>query len=366
MFTKTASELPTFLLYETIDLGFSDIPNPSFDLFDVNHPVLVLDPVHDDILYMYHAFGVHSIDLKEMLQDLSKALLASDEENQAAVPVEATRGCIVRPIMTTSSPRFACFIRVFTAWYSYLPSVEPVTAVAVPTDSFSTSSMVVLTANQRARVVPLASRSEDPLRVSANGGLGPAKASMDDSRSTYISALVTAPFVKPEALQKSYADLVPQITAGSTTGQLTLDAATLRQLSITVERFRTHLHGVQLARQMLDGRATLQQQEFACQQAEYGKMIALLKTIQSKRQADGQRKLEVTRAKHVDMLSRTDRILKRLMLRASPELNEHETRWFEELSRMKQEVLGMDKYDDRSLSSKAELVSARLVYVLPN
>jgi nucleoporin NUP82 len=151
--------------------------------------------------------------------------------------------------------------------------------------------------------------------------------------------------------------MAPQIVAPSTPKTtFTLTAASLRQLSTTVENFQKHMQAVQLAQRETEARAALQRQEYARQRQEHAKVLALLHGLRTKRQDDAQRKLDTLRAKHADMIKCTETVLKRLMLRASPELNEHETRWFHELSRMKEEVFGMDKYDDQSLGAKADRV----------
>jgi hypothetical protein len=61
------------------------------------------------------------------------------------------------------------------------------------------------------------------------------------------------------------------------------------------------------------------------------------------------------------LLSRLDRTLQGLMRKASPELSENESRWFEELKRMKNEVLGAGRYDEESLRARAKLGSFFLI-----
>jgi nucleoporin NUP82 len=179
-----------------------------------------------------------------------------------------------------------------------------------------------------------------------------------EDKPAYVSLLSAYPFVPSTALQPTYSTLVPRIVGTSTSkSAFTLTTASLRQLSTTVESFQKLMQAVQRAQRETEARATLQRQEHARQKAEYTKVLGLLQTLRAKRQDDAQRKLDALRAKHAEMLKRTEAVLKRLMLRASPELNEHETRWFHELSRMKEEVYGFDKYDDQSLNAKADRVS---------
>lgn len=61
-----------------------------------------------------------------------------------------------------------------------------------------------------------------------------------------------------------------------------------------------------------------------------------------------------------ELLVRLDQLLAALMREASPELSEHEVKWFEELKRMKLEVLGSGKYDADSLAAKTKQVSCHV------
>jgi nucleoporin NUP82 len=51
-------------------------------------------------------------------------------------------------------------------------------------------------------------------------------------------------------------------------------------------------------------------------------------------------------------------MLRGLMDRASPDLSEYETKWFGELKRMQNEIVGAGRYDEGSLAARARLVSS--------
>lgn len=101
-------------VYETIDLGLISTLNristssndpPIFDLFQGNHPVFLTDPIHDDTIYVYHAFGVHALNLGPVLQSLAFALRTDDSD--AGTSLDATlresAGTAVQPILSTFS-----------------------------------------------------------------------------------------------------------------------------------------------------------------------------------------------------------------------------------------------------------------------
>jgi nucleoporin NUP82 len=102
-----------FAVYETIDLGIvstlersSGSSDPSLlDLLQGNHPVFHADPIHDDTVYVYHAFGVHALYLGPMLQTLGAALRAEDDEEGTEL-MGALNKCTetnVQPVLTTFS-----------------------------------------------------------------------------------------------------------------------------------------------------------------------------------------------------------------------------------------------------------------------
>lgn len=104
-------DLPMLAVYETIDLGLismlKEISGPAsrpslLDLLQVNYPVFHVDPIHDETVYVYHAFGVHALHLGSMLQNLAAALRTEDGE-ELADALQSGIGTNVQPILTTFS-----------------------------------------------------------------------------------------------------------------------------------------------------------------------------------------------------------------------------------------------------------------------
>jgi nucleoporin NUP82 len=101
-------------VYETIDLGLvstlsgifkSTSKPPLLDLLQGNHLLFLLDPIHDDVVYVYHAFGVHTLHLGPMLQSLAVALRAGDEDEGTSLltALDKAVGTHVRPILDSFS-----------------------------------------------------------------------------------------------------------------------------------------------------------------------------------------------------------------------------------------------------------------------
>jgi nucleoporin NUP82 len=110
--SKREAELPMLAVYETIDLGLVTMLSGQLGLFQGNHPVFLADPIHDDTVYVYHAFGVHTLHLGPLLQSLALALRTGDDDGTAlSAALQKSAGTAVTPILTTFSVerRFVLF-----------------------------------------------------------------------------------------------------------------------------------------------------------------------------------------------------------------------------------------------------------------
>lgn len=110
LFQENGNELPMFAVYETIDLGViamlktpSLSPESLLDLLQANHPVILPDPIHDDTIYIYHAFGVHSLEFADLLRNLATALRADDDGTMLSNMLKRSAGTHVSPILSTFS-----------------------------------------------------------------------------------------------------------------------------------------------------------------------------------------------------------------------------------------------------------------------
>lgn len=172
----------------------------------------------------------------------------------------------------------------------------------------------------------------------------------------YISLLSHEPFVIPPILSRpSGLPSKPRLAIGSpNSGQesmLTPDS--LRYLANIVGSLSNEIHDVMLAHQMAEARAMLQIQEFQQQQDKSQEIVNILNQLKNQKHDRVKRVMD----KQKMLLARSDRILQALVEKASPELSEHEKKWFEELRRMKDEVAGGGRSDEWSLAARTRLVS---------
>lgn len=103
-------------VYETIDLGIfstiNSIADSCLDLLQANHPVLLPDPIYDDIVYVYHAFGVHALHIGPVLQHLGIALRGADDETALTEALQNPVETHVQPLLTTFSVEQRCVCSV--------------------------------------------------------------------------------------------------------------------------------------------------------------------------------------------------------------------------------------------------------------
>ncbi len=100
-------------VYETVDLGFVSILSKAaqsgevLDLLQGNHPVFLHDPIQDESIYVYHAFGLHALQLGPLLRNLAAALRDDNsndgEANQLTEALENSGGTLVQPLVNTFS-----------------------------------------------------------------------------------------------------------------------------------------------------------------------------------------------------------------------------------------------------------------------
>ncbi|KAL0581995.1 hypothetical protein V5O48_000053 [Marasmius crinis-equi] len=359
-----SSDLPMLAVYESIDLGLVSLLNSltsstsnhsNLDLLQGNHPVLISDPVHLDTLYVYHAFGVHALNLRPVLQNL---LPIDEETNQN---LQLTAETTVQPVLSTFSIERR--------------SSNPVIAVAVPDDVYLSYSLLILTSAMRIstfslnpRPDPSPAKSPDPtpikLEPSDTGLLERLEGPL-----AYVSLLGTDPWNPPPILSRP-AGLPsnPQLSLPGSAKQANfmLTPDTLRYLASTVAQLSGQIHQIQLAHKGAEGRVALQHQEVLKFCNKCRELKAFIDRLRGPRRQASEGRIQELQKEQAVLMRRCDRMLQSMMERASPELSEHETKWFGELKRMKEQVTGLGRYDEGSLASRINLLQREYARLTPN
>ncbi|KAJ6599216.1 hypothetical protein DFH09DRAFT_1356311 [Mycena vulgaris] len=368
--SKREAELPMLAVYETIDLGFITVLSGQLDLLQGNHPVFLADPIHDDTVYVYHAFGVHTLNLGPLLQSLAVALRAGDDDGTAlGAALQKSAGTSVTPILTTFSVERKCS--------------NPVIAVAVPNDVYLTYSIFILTSAMRITTFPLNLRSDGPPSRAKSQPLPQEDNAKSASKwltpcegpPAYVSLLGNAPYAPPECLTRAGSGLPvnPRLSlppspakAGTGKGEFMLTPDVLRYLGTTVGALCAQMQTVQLAYRAADARAGLQLGELARLSQKCGEMEATVSVLRGARRAQTEERFARVREEQRALHGRLERMLRGLMDRASPELSEYETKWFGELKRMQGEILGAGKYDEGSLLARTRMLEREYERLMPN
>lgn len=211
------------------------------------------------------------------------------------------------------------------------------------------------------RLEPLPSESKALRREDTDFAAEKSKwLSCPNGPSTHISMLGTEPFVPPlltgrfSDLSTSPKLLLPQFPSGLK--ELTLTPDTLRFLGNSVAQITSQSREVIVACQVISRRMYLQQYELPRLTQKCHEMESLLEKIKGPGRTVIEARLAKVQEEQKVLLSRLDRILQNLMEKASPELSEHEAKWFEELKRMKEDVLGRGRHDEDSLICRTRLV----------
>lgn len=234
----------------------------------------------------------------------------------------------------------------------------------MPSDVYLTYSIFILTATRRFVAFGLNLRTEIIQSVSSKDAakdvslLPPIPDS--DSGPPYTSTLQARPFSPPSILSRplglpSIAQLAVPMPQ-NVHGELRVTPETLRYLTAVVEKISSEIHEVKIAFASLMQRHDQQRQEYLRQQEKCKDLRIRLGALASSSQNGIQSTLKRTHDEQSLLLSRMDRVLQAMINKASPELNEHETRWFDELQRMKAQVLGLGRYDQMSLKHRIQMV----------
>ncbi|KAG5643781.1 hypothetical protein DXG03_009660 [Asterophora parasitica] len=368
-------DLPMLAVYETIDLGLISTlklttisrgdPSP-LDLLQANHPVFQSDPIHTDAIYVYHAFGVHALNIAPVLQSLALALRTDDESAGTSLDaaLQTSAGTSVQPILTTFSVERKCS--------------TPVIAVTIPNDVYLTYSIFILTSAMLLTSFPLNLRFDSP-HSPPRIPPAPDKNSVQfsqksywltppDGPQAYVSMLQKNPYTPPAALTRaSGLPNNPKLSLPQSTkkSEFTLTPDTLRYLGTKGRDLTSQSMDIKLAVKATDERVMLQQEEISRMANKCREMQSLIDQLKGSRREASEARFKKVQAEQKTLLERLDRMLQGMMERASPEISEHEAKWFEELKRMKGEISGVGKYDEGSLAARTRLLEREYARLKP-
>ena len=192
------------------------------------------------------------------------------------------------------------------------------------------------------------SKENDKSSVSVDQLLKPAESP------AYTSLLGTETWEPPTSLSSGLPTTPRLATPGPKDFRVTPD--TLRFFSSKVDEIVTGIHGVESAYRQANARMELQHEELDRQVAKVNEIQVLLGELRGARQDRIEARTHAIQAGQQALIARLDRVLAELMKRANPTLSDHETKWFDELGRIREQVLGAGRYDEASLRARVQTV----------
>lgn len=239
-------------------------------------------------------------------------------------------------------------------------SSNPIVGVALPNDVYLSYSILILSSSMRISVFPLTLRSEsihEKTKVTAALILPVMEEKSiwlthaEGPPPPFVSLLAPEPYRIPPLIEESGLPSMPKhaLPGHAASKEIVLTPDVMRYLATASQHISSQIREIHLAFRATQLRTQLQKEELKGLVGAARAMNERAEVLKGPRKSETDARVERIQDNQKELLARLDRLLSALMKKASPELSEHETKWFEELKRMKEQVQGSGKYDDGSL-----------------
>jgi nucleoporin NUP82 len=225
----------------------------------------------------------------------------------------------------------------------------------VPNDVYLNYSIYILTSSMRVVSFSLNMRSGLPSKDDHKSSVPVDRLLKPVETPAYTSLLGTETW-KPPATLSSGLPATPRLDTPGGSKDFRVTPDTLRFFSRKVDEIVTGIHGVESAFRQANARVDLQHEELDRQVTKVNEIRVLLGELRGARQDRIESRTHAIQAGQQALIARLDRVLTELMNRANPTLSDHETKWFEELGRIREQVLGAGRYDEASLKARVQAV----------
>lgn len=364
---SVAEQLPTLLVYESIDLGVlttihGDVSAIEKQLKDA--PMrFVLDPLYSDVIYVYHFAGAHALGFSAWTQEITSAM-AADAAQQSHREAD-TESAVVRALHHQTPSDIAWIVKTIPEdGIQAGQLVNSICGFSIITDLYLCYSFLALAQSGSLVTLELALRVkdyegiEDADRSKSKDALTLEEATVPPA---YTSLLGDGPAFTPPAPFKTFQGLPsqPKIASQVSKDELRVTPHTLRTLATTVQGLREQMRDIVRGGNTVQSRLELQMEEF---KRQLQKLSDVQQRIERQSSSEGRANLDARLkkvfARQEDIVRRSDRLLQRLLDHHSPELSIYEQRWLQELQRLQAQVGDTSQ----SLSNQAEAtgLSARV------
>lgn len=345
-----SEDSPSLAVYETIDLGLSSVLEKAGrdvgEELEENYPTFGKDSLYGDTVYVYHSLGAHCLLLSTSLDGLSD--LTHDEASDD----EGLQREVEKTLAGQDSTSVLWILSTLSSRSEFPP--PPIVGMSIVNDIYLGYSLLLITSSLQLVPIELSLRVDPSLLPSdaADNSIFVPTTTTSNDEPAYVS-LLSSPFVIPPLLLPRYSRPPVLHPPPSSSATLSINPETLRYMGSTVERFRTDIRHLVSAGDYVQCRLELQAKEV-------GRQLGKLRGLEGVSREGGcegvKERLERVSSAQSDLLSRTDKLLQKLMDAHDPLLSNFERKWFDELGRIEREVVG----GDRSLERRARRLEGQL------
>ncbi len=236
--------------------------------------------------------------------------------------------------------------------------------MGIPSDVYDAQRLFVLTSNMD--LVSLVSlhreNSKEALSLSKvttkeqNQAHMPSPPPKSQGPPTILSA---RPFTLPPSLDKPFVlplETQKLLQSMPKNHEIQMSSSVLRVLANVVDCYTAEIREIQLSHSALGMRASLQRKELEFQSSACRKIIKIIDDLKSLRRENLHNRLKRLQDEQQHMSTRIEGLRRSLVSRASPELNDAEAQWFQELHRINNRVAGTTPYEQASLVARVKTV----------
>ena len=249
-------------------------------------------------------------------------------------------------------------------------SSNPIIGICLPNDVYLNYSVLILSSSMRISVSPLILRSDSPHELGSqpitSSSLLTKQGSPEEDiwlipaegpPPPFSSMLALEPYNLPPIFTESGLPSMPQ-HALPASKELILTPEVIRYMATSAQHISSNIRDIKLSARAAQRRMQLQKEEMASLVRAAKAMIDKVENLKVQRKEETHARLGQIRETQTELMARLNRLLQAFMRKASPELSERETEWFEELKEMKAEIVGFGNYDSESLAVRAKQVCA--------
>ncbi|GAA5979084.1 hypothetical protein JCM10908_002799 [Rhodotorula pacifica] len=340
-------DLPTLAVYESIDLGLAAELNPNEDDeasvrtgLRHNAPRLVRDPLYSDTVYVQHALGAHSLLLGPWLDELAAAAAAATSSDESKADEEGSQE--LKQALAAQKGTEVLWVLKTKSTESTAISTPAVEGLVVLNDVYLGYSLLLVTSALQVVGIELSLRIEDAsLDIDT-----PASTTTMAQESAYVS-LLDKPFSVPPFLSSRRPGAnpaLPRLPPSRKPLEITPD--TLRAFATHVSSTQTAIRDLVSAADSVQSRLELQMRELSRQVEKLAELERLRSDLGKSVSGGTEGRLRRAEEKQRELLARTDRVLQRLVESHQPSISTYERKWFDELERLEEQVVGRRSNED--------------------